>query len=230
MLTSETAAHQWAPSGLLTRLFHSPAAAYLWFFVRLYIGWKWLTSGWHKIYGDSSIGWIRDGEVGGRVLHGGDRILGFWTRAVEPPRPGAMPQVGYDWYRDFLQFMIDHRWNGWFAYLVAFGEFFVGLALILGAFTAVAAFFGAAMNFNYMLAGSASTNPVLFLGAILLILAWRTAGYIGLDRWLLPLVGALRRRLMIRTEGRSVPYRPDGRLIPQPHHALSRSDRHQQNA
>jgi thiosulfate dehydrogenase [quinone] large subunit len=45
------------------------------------------------------------------------------------------------------------------------------------------------LNLNYMLAGSASLNPVLFSGALLLIVARRSAGYVGLDRWLLPLLG-----------------------------------------
>jgi thiosulfate dehydrogenase [quinone] large subunit len=45
------------------------------------------------------------------------------------------------------------------------------------------------MNWNFMMAGTASTNPLLFLLSILLILAWKTAGWIGLDRWLLPALG-----------------------------------------
>ena len=48
---------------------------------------------------------------------------------------------------------------------------------------------GALLNFNYLLAGSASINPVLLVAQLLLILAWRRAGYIGLDRWLLPQIG-----------------------------------------
>lgn len=39
-------------------------------------------------------------------------------------------------------------------------------------------------------AGSTSTNPVLFTLGILLIMAWQVAGYWGLDRFLLPLLGA----------------------------------------
>ena len=65
----------------------------------------------------------------------------------------------------------------------------VGIALILGAFTGIAAFFGALMNWNFMLAGSASTNPVLFLVALGLIMAWKVAGYIGADYFLLPWIG-----------------------------------------
>ena len=34
-----------------------------------------------------------------------------------------------------------------------------------------------------------STNPILGFLGILLVLAWRIAGYWGLDRWLLPLLG-----------------------------------------
>ena len=113
-------------------LFRSPSAGVLWFVVRLFVGWQWLSAGWHKLYGASSIGWVRDGEVNGRVVHAGDRVLGFWQRALEPPRPGGMPQVGYAWYRDILHYMVEHRWHGWFTYLIAVGEFLVGLALILG--------------------------------------------------------------------------------------------------
>ena len=40
------------------------------------------------------------------------------------------------------------------------------------------------------MAGSASTNGMLFAIATWLVLAWRNAGWIGLDCWLLPLVGA----------------------------------------
>ena len=45
------------------------------------------------------------------------------------------------------------------------------------------------MNFNFMLAGSASTNPVLFVLAILIVLAWKVSGYYGLDYALLPALG-----------------------------------------
>lgn len=171
------------------RAISDPSVSLVWFVLRLFIGWQWLTAGWSKLYGTSSTGWVTAGEVDGKPVGVGDKVLQFWQRAVEPPPAGAMPRVGYEWYRDFLQFLIDQRLHTLFAYLLAYGEFLVGLMLVLGAFTAVAAFFGAAMNFNYMLAGSASVNPVLFAGALLLILAWKTAGYIGLDRWLLPLVG-----------------------------------------
>ena len=74
--------------------------------------------------------------------------------------------------------------------MITFGELAVGLGLLLGALTGIAAVFGALMNMSFLLAGSASTNPVLFTMAIGLILAWRVAGYYGLDRYLLPALGA----------------------------------------
>ncbi len=75
------------------------------------------------------------------------------------------------------------------AKLVAYGEVLVGLGLIVGALVGVAAFFGTLMNFSFMLAGTTSTNPVLFGLAVFLVLAWKVAGYWGLDRYLLPALG-----------------------------------------
>jgi thiosulfate dehydrogenase (quinone) large subunit len=179
----------WSPPGA-GALLYRPALGYLWLIVRLYIGWQWLTAGWHKLTGTESIGWVHSGVVNGQAVHSGDKLLAFWRHAVAPAQPGSMPQAGFGWYRAFLHALIDHHTQGWFAPLIAGSEFLVGVLLILGAFTVVAASVGALLNFNYMLAGSASLNPVLFLGALLLLAAWRVAGYVGLDRWLLPAFGS----------------------------------------
>ena len=157
-------------------LFESTALVPFWTLARLYVGWQWLQAGWEKVNGD---GWINND---------GSSLQGYWERVVAIPEQGR-PAITYGWYRDFIQYMLDHDWYTWFAWLIAFGELLVGLALIIGAFTAIAAFFGATMNFSYLLAGSASTNPVLMVIAILLILGWKVGGYIGLDRWLLPALG-----------------------------------------
>jgi thiosulfate dehydrogenase [quinone] large subunit len=53
----------------------------------------------------------------------------------------------------------------------------------------IAAFGGLLMNMAFLLAGTVSTNPGLALLGVLLVLAWKNAGYIGLDRFLLPLLG-----------------------------------------
>ena len=85
--------------------------------------------------------------------------------------------------------MLDHEWYTWFAKVIAVGEFLVGIGLIVGALVGIAAFFGTLMNFNFQLAGSASTNPVLFGLGVFLVLGWKVAGWIGLDRYLLPALG-----------------------------------------
>jgi thiosulfate dehydrogenase [quinone] large subunit len=97
--------------------------------------------------------------------------------------------ITFDWYRSFIQLLVDTNSAGWFSYIIVFGELAVRLGLLLGAFTGLAAAGGLLMNTAFMLAGTTSTNPLLAIIGVLLILAWKNAGYIGLDRWLLPLLG-----------------------------------------
>ena len=92
-------------------------------------------------------------------------------------------------YRDFINALLAGGHEQWFAWVIMFGEMAVGIGLIIGMLTGVAAFFGALMNISFLLAGTASTNPVMFTLAIGLILAWKVAGYYGVDRYLLPLLG-----------------------------------------
>ena len=123
-------------------------------------------------------------------MQSGDALKGFWERAVAIPDAPVRPLIAFDWYRQFLQVLLDSSSYTWFAKLVVAGEILIGLALVLGVFSGIAAFFGGFMNWNFMMAGSASVNPVLFSLAVLLVLAWKTAGWWGLDRWLLPLLGS----------------------------------------
>jgi thiosulfate dehydrogenase [quinone] large subunit len=85
--------------------------------------------------------------------------------------------------------MLDAGAYVWFAKLITFGEIVIGVALILGLLTGLFAFLGAFLNWNYIMAGAASSNGLLGLGAVLIVLAWKTAGYYGLDRWILPKLG-----------------------------------------
>jgi thiosulfate dehydrogenase [quinone] large subunit len=156
-------------------LFQNSKAAVIWLVVRLYIGYSWLDAGWHKFHDPA---WMETGQG----------ILGFWTRALGTT-PSGSPVIAYDWYRTFIQFLVNSGAHPWFAKLIVFGELAVGLGLIVGALVGVAAFFGALMNMSFLMAGTVSTNPVLFFAAILLILAWKNAGYLGVDRYLLPMLG-----------------------------------------
>ena len=150
--------------------------ALIWLPLRFFIGREWLAAGEHKVRDDA---W----------MDGGTALQGYWERAVAIPETGR-PAITYGWYRDFLQYMLDNEWYTWFAKLVAIGEVLIGVALIVGALVGISAFLGTFLNFNFQLAGSASTNPVLFGLGVFLVLAWKVAGYWGLDRYLLPAFGA----------------------------------------
>jgi thiosulfate dehydrogenase [quinone] large subunit len=121
-------------------------------------------------------------------MDGGSALAGYWNNAIAIPDSGR-PPISFEWYRDFITALVNSNAETWFAPLIVIGEIAVGLGLLFGCLTGVAAFFGALMNMSFLLAGSASTNPVLFTLAIGLILAWRVAGYYGLDRYLLPILG-----------------------------------------
>ena len=147
----------------------------VWLLLRLYVGWQWILAGWDKI---TSPAWV--GPEAGTALKG--FLIGALSKAT-----GAHPSV-QGFYAAFIQGYVMHNLVI-FSYLVSFGEIMVGIALILGIFTGIAAFFGAFMNMNYLFAGTVSTNPLLFLFELFLILAWRVAGFWGADRYLLPLLG-----------------------------------------
>ena len=153
-------------------LFSHATAAWLWLGVRLWLGYQWLTAASHKL---TDPAWM-DGS--------GAAIRTYWTSALGTT-PAGQPVITYDWYRAFLQMLVDNHAETWFSKLIVGGELTVGVAVLLGAGVAIAASGGLAMNFAYMLAGSASSNPILAVLEIGLILAWKNAGYYGLDFFLL---------------------------------------------
>jgi thiosulfate dehydrogenase [quinone] large subunit len=149
-------------------LFAGTAAAWLWLIVRLYMASVWIPAGWEKV-------------TSGKWLFGdGAPITGFVGKAIaDTGTPG--------WYATFLQNVVQ-PYAGVFATLVAIGELAVGLGLLVGLLTGIAAFFGVLMNASYVLAGVLSSNPVLIVLGALIMLSWRNAGWIGLDRWFIPWV------------------------------------------
>jgi len=156
-------------------LFGDTRMAIVWTIIRIFVGYQWLSSGLGKF---SNPAWVQTG----------DALKGFWTNAVAIPETGR-PPITYDWYRDFLQGMLDSGAYTWFAKLIVAGEILIGVALIIGAFVGIAAFFGAFMNWNFIMAGSASSNGLLLVLTIFLVLAWKVAGYYGADFYLLRKLG-----------------------------------------
>jgi thiosulfate dehydrogenase [quinone] large subunit len=157
-------------------LFNNSRAGLFWLPIRLFVGFAWLDAGWHKI---TDPAWTSGGEA----------LRSYWERAASIPE-GGRPPITFEWYRDFINALLAGGHEGWFAWVVTLGELAIGIALLVGALTGVAAFFGATMNMSFLLAGSASTNPIMFALAVGLMLAWRVAGYYGVDRYLLPALGA----------------------------------------
>jgi thiosulfate dehydrogenase [quinone] large subunit len=146
-------------------MFASTAAGWLWLVVRLYLASVFLPSAWSKVTSGS---WL---------LGDGAPIQGLVQGAIsDPSTPG--------WYASFLETVVVPN-AGLFATLVALGELAVGIGLLLGLLTGFAAFGGVFLNANFVLAGVLGSNPVMIVLGTLLVVAWRNAGWIGLDRWFL---------------------------------------------
>lgn len=159
-------------------LFASKYMAPLWTVVRVYLGWLWLSAGWGKITNPAWVG-----------ADAGTAVSGYLRGALARAQGDAPSVTGwYAWMVENIFLPI----GPFLSYVIAFGEFLVGLALIVGFLTGLMAFLGGLMNVSFMLAGTLSTNPVMFMLATWLVLAWRTAGYYGLDYWVLPWLGAPR--------------------------------------
>jgi thiosulfate dehydrogenase [quinone] large subunit len=156
-------------------ILNSTRWAWIWLIVRLYVGYMWLEAGLEKL---GNPAWTQTGLA----------LKGFWTNAVAIPQGGHAP-IAFQWYRVFIESLLASGAYTWFAKLVVAAELLIGITLILGLFTGISAFFGGFMNWNFMMAGTSSINPVLFTLSILLLLAWKIAGWWGLDRWILPALG-----------------------------------------
>ena len=157
-------------------LFANTKSSWIWLIIRLYVGYEWLMAGWGKVTSDM---WT--GSQAGSVIT--KFAMGSLAKTV-----GDHPDVPA-WYAWFLNHLVIPYPQVW-SFLVAYGELLVGIALIIGFLTGIAAFFGVFMNANYLFAGTVSVNPELLLLGILLMLAWKVAGHWGVDYYLLPKLGA----------------------------------------
>jgi thiosulfate dehydrogenase (quinone) large subunit len=151
----------------------SSGASSLWFVIRMNVGAQWLLAGWEKVI---SPAWGTSGKA----------MAGFTAGALAKTS-GANPSV-QGWYAWFLQHVVLGN-AGLFSFIITWGEVAVGLGVLLGVLTGIAAGFGVLMNMNYLLAGTVSINPILGVFGLFLVFSWRVCGWIGLDSWLLPALG-----------------------------------------
>lgn len=136
--------------------------------IRLYLGWQWLHHGWEKITG------------------GTFDASGFLKNAIAKPvlESGTQNKV-YPTYVSFLDnFALPN--SGIFKVLIPWGEFLVGLGLVLGCLTTIAMFFGLLMNFMFLFAGTVSSNPWYVLIGFIIITAGANAGKFGADYYVQP--------------------------------------------
>jgi thiosulfate dehydrogenase [quinone] large subunit len=158
-------------------LFRSKAASVLWLVARLWLGYEWLNAGYQKLWGSEKSAFWYGGGAG---------VKGFATAGVAGSA-GGKSGASYGWWAGFLHnFVIPN--SSWIAKLVTLSELAIGALLILGLFTGAAAFAGIGLNLIYMFSGSSGVKPAYAIVSLCLILAWRNAGYFGLDRFALPLV------------------------------------------
>src|SRR4051812_34068724 len=99
--------------------------------IRIYLGYSWITSGYHK-------------------LTGGFDASGFLKGAIANPVKGPDGSLVYPWYVNFLKHFALPNVDI-FNTLVPIGEFLVGLGLLLGCLTTAAMFFGLVMNFSFFM-------------------------------------------------------------------------------
>ncbi|GGN50984.1 MULTISPECIES: DoxX family protein [Oceanobacillus] len=145
-----------------------PQMAVVWTVLRVWLGVQWLTAGWGKVVGGFDAGGFLQGVLANAT--------------------GEAPTV-QAWYATFVEgFAIPNV--GLINILIPWGELLVGIGLILGAATIPALIAGAFMNLNFLLAGTLSTNPILYTLAIVLLFTGAASYYYGVDRFIAPYIKA----------------------------------------
>lgn len=133
--------------------------------LRVYLGYTWVMAGWGKLTGgqfDAS-GFLQGALANSTGEH--PAVQGWWVVFLENV---AIPNVEI------------------FNALVPWGEFLVGIGLLVGCFTKTAVFFGLVMNFSYLFSGTTSTNPQLVLLSMFILVSAMNAGRYGVDGIIIP--------------------------------------------
>src|SRR6266498_847776 len=86
-------------------IFSDTRIAGLCLIVRLYLAYSWITSGFGKL---TNPAWVNTG----------DALKGFWVNAL---KTDPKPVIAFDWYRSFIQFLVDTQSYTWFAKLIPAG-------------------------------------------------------------------------------------------------------------
>lgn len=162
--------------------------------IRIYVGWKWLDAGWHK-------------------LTGGFDATGFLKGTIaKPVADHATQEVLFPNYTYFIQHFALPNVK-LINFLIPLGEFLIGVGLIVGGLTLTAAFFGMMLNFLFLFAGTVSTNPWLLVLGFVIFTAGANAGRFGLDVIVQPLLRKGWAKLTHR-ENKTAPGGTNGKAVP----------------
>lgn len=153
------------------KIFNNKYLIPVWTILRVWLGFQWIIPGIEKLKDPTWVG-----------SQSGVAVTGFLKGALAKSS-GEHPAVQW-WYARFIENAALPN-AGVFTYIVPVGEVLVGISLILGAFTIAGLLGGAFMNLNYLLAGTTSTNPILYTAAIILMVAGANAYKIGIDQLIL---------------------------------------------
>jgi thiosulfate dehydrogenase [quinone] large subunit len=132
-----------------------------WLAMRVWLGIMWIQAGWAKLFGAENPYFLH---------HNGAGVAGF----------AAHGTPAYTWWGSFLHgFVVPNA--GAIGVLVAVAEFAIGVALVAGLFTRIAALGSLALLFTYVMSGTASVCAFYALFAIVILATWRTSSWIGVD-------------------------------------------------
>lgn len=148
---------------VLTWPFRSTLTSPVWLVLRLYLASVWLQFGMGKIRG----GWLR-----------GDGLEGLLTAVAQGQTPAPFPL--YTRLIDVL--LLETGMDRVLSVTMPLMEVAVGLAFLSGVMLVPAAIAATALNLNLILSGVASIHfdgRIIAL-QVLLLAAWRVAGYLGL--------------------------------------------------
>lgn len=143
--------------------------------IRLYSGWAFLSSGiakWRTGFGAAAVSGYLQGALGKTSAS---------LLATKGPAAAAHPDVTATWAWVIKHIFLPNA--GLFAYLVKLGEVAIGLALIIGLFTHLAAGLGIFMSFVYLFSGTASITGPMLLSFLIIFWLGAESYLFGVDRF-----------------------------------------------
>ena len=142
-------------------LARSKVMAVVWTAMRVWLGVMWVQAGAAKLWGAENSAFLH---------HDGAGVAGFAAHGV----------AAYSWWASFLHgFVVPNA--GWIGVLIAVAEFAIGIALVAGFLTPVAALGSLALLFTYVMSGTASVCAFYALFSIVILATWRTSSWLGVD-------------------------------------------------